>query len=80
MRIASVHDNDTQPFQWIVTSPHDSETPIKEYEVPVQYTKGMWEETEPVDVVLGGGEERLKLMRQKPCSPITVKDFKLTPV
>jgi hypothetical protein len=79
MCFASVHDNDPNPLQVVVTSAHSSETPIMEYVVPMKYTQGLLEETESVEIILGGGEEKLKLMRQKPCWPITIKDFKLTP-
>lgn len=80
MRISSVHDDDLHPFQWIVTSAHNTANPMKEYSVPHPYTKGMWGETDPVEIEIGGGVEILKVMRESPCWPITVKDYKLTPV
>ncbi|CAB9516926.1 Sulfatase-modifying factor enzyme 1 [Seminavis robusta] len=80
VRVASTHDEDPNPFQCIVTSAHHSEKPMSEHSIPFPYTKGLWEETEPVEIELGGGgDERLKFMRQKPCWPVTVRDFKLTP-
>ena len=79
MKIASVHDADLHPFLWVVTSAHHTAASIKEYSVPHSYTKGMWGETDPVEIDLGGGDEVLKLMRENPCWPITVKDYKLTP-
>ena len=79
MTIASVHDNDLKPFQWIITSAHHSAQPMKEYSVPHPYTRGMWGETDPVEVEIGGGDEVLKLMRENPSLSITVKEIKLAP-
>jgi hypothetical protein len=78
MQISSVHEDERTPFQWIVKSVHHKEKPMTEYKVEFPYTMGLWGETEPVKIELGGGEEIMKVMRQN-CLPITVKGFKLTP-
>jgi hypothetical protein len=71
MRIAAAHDRDLAPVQVTIDS--------KEYSIPVVYTKGLWEESEPIEVDLGGSDVIIAMTRTMPCHPISVKDFKLTP-
>ena len=49
-------------------------------DVPLPYTKGMWQDTKPVKVKLKEGRNRFDITYKAPNKGLTVKHFKLTPV
>jgi len=49
-------------------------------DVPLPYTKGMWEETEPVTVDLRKARNTLMLTCRAPNRGVSIKEFTLTPV
>lgn len=49
-------------------------------DMPLPYTKGMWEESAPVPINLTQGRNNLMFTCRAPNRGITIKDFRLTPV
>jgi len=49
-------------------------------DVPLPYTKGMWEETEPVSIELREGRNTLQLTSRAPNRGVSIKQFQLKPV
>ena len=60
------------PNQNLSVSVNDSPT----QDVPVYYTVGWWNETEPIEVQLTKGQNTLSFTRSS-CRPLVFKDFKL---
>jgi hypothetical protein len=74
-RICTVHRHE-DPLLVAIRSDESS----KEVSVNMPYTMGMWEETEPVVVVLGNTKMTLIVTRTRKQSAIGVKDIKLVPL
>lgn len=49
-------------------------------ELPLPFTVGMWASTEPMEIELDSGWNRLRFSRQNATAGLTIKDFRLTPV
>jgi hypothetical protein len=49
-------------------------------DIPLPYTKGMWEETEPVTIALKEGRNTLMFTCRAPNRGVSIKHFTLTPV
>jgi len=49
-------------------------------DIPLPYTKGMWEDTKPVEVDLQEGRNSLQFTAKSPNKGFSIKAFKLTPV
>ena len=48
-------------------------------EIPLPFTVGMWDSTEPLEVELAAGRNVLRVTRQGEAKGVTIKDFPLTP-
>jgi len=70
----------------VVTVSHDQHLLVaaneakKPVDIAVPYTVGKWEQTPPVEVVLGKGKNVLRFTRNEPVRGLTIKDFTLTRV
>ena len=49
-------------------------------EIPLPFTVGMWETTDPIEVQLRAGTNRLRFTREGEVKGVTIKEFVLTPV
>jgi hypothetical protein len=76
----TVHRNEKPIRLFVSSNSDDSEVPFLSVELP--YTMGMWQETAPVVVELGGPDvtNTLKFARQSNMGGVTVKEIKLIPV
>lgn len=71
-RVATVQTGQIFSF-----STKDSKQPI---ETPVPYTKGMWQQTEPIKVSLDQGKNVIQFELKPDSRGVTIKEFILTPV
>ncbi len=76
----TVHRNEKPIRLFVSSNSDDSEVPFLSVEFP--YTMGMWQETAPVVVELGGPDvtNTLEFARQSNMGGVTVKEIKLIPV
>jgi hypothetical protein len=65
-----------QTGQQFLFSTADSTSPI---ETPVPYTKGLWQQTEPVEITLTAGKNLIHFELKPGSRGVTLKDFTLTP-
>ncbi|MDP6114882.1 MAG: hypothetical protein QGG53_23720 [Planctomycetota bacterium] len=49
-------------------------------DIPLPYTRGMWEQTKPVTIALKEGRNTLQITIKAPNKGLTIKSFTLTPV
>lgn len=78
VKYVTVHETDLAPLL-LVASAGDNK---REYEIPISAdwrNSGKWQNTEPIQVELGGADENLKLSRKEGTYPLTLKDFTLSP-
>jgi len=66
-----------QEGQKFLISVNDGKPPI---EIAVPYTIGLWQQTQPVEVVLGRGQNVLQFAVKDGSRGVTIKEFTLTPV
>jgi len=71
-RVATV-----QTGQYFIFAVNDSNQPI---ETAVPYTKGIWQQTGPIEVSLVQGQNTLHFELKTGSRGVTIKDFTLTPV
>ena len=63
--------------QSVLLTVNNSKSPV---EIPLPFTVGMWDTTEPVTVELEKGPNHFVFKRDGDVKGITLKDFTLTPV
>jgi len=66
-----------QEGQKFLVAANDAKEPV---EIPVPYTLGKWQQTQPVDVTLVNGTNVLHLALKDGSRGVTIKGFTLTPV
>jgi DNA-directed RNA polymerase subunit K/omega len=49
-------------------------------DIPLPYTRGMWEQTKPVTIALKERRNTLQITIKAPNKGLTIKSFTLTPV
>jgi hypothetical protein len=64
------------PGQNLRVRPNDAQAPIV---LPLPYTVGMWQKSEPVEIALAKGKNVLQFYRVAPYRGLTIRDFTLTP-
>lgn len=70
--VVTVHED-----QKLLLAPNGAKAPI---DIPVPYTVGSWEQTKPVGIKLGKGENKLSFTCPAKNFGVTIKKFTLTPV
>lgn len=63
--------------QSLLLAVNDAPSPV---EIPLPFTVGMWETTDPIEVQLRPGMNRLRFTREGEVKGVTIKEFVLTPV
>ena len=66
-----------QEGQKFLIGTKDSNPPI---EIPVPYTIGMWQQTQPVDLPLANGKNVIHIALKDDSRGVSIKEFTLTPV
>lgn len=71
-KLATVHDTALAPLDVLING--------EEYKLEVPYTRGYWEDSSAVGVILGACEDTaIKISRTIPFHPLTIKGFKFIP-
>ncbi|KAL7575012.1 hypothetical protein ACA910_010828 [Epithemia clementina (nom. ined.)] len=77
-RVCTVHRAETDMV--VTIAPEANSEPKRIYNVPLPYTKGEWQTTEAVTIVLEGGPKRLSLKRAYQQFGIALKEITLSPI
>ncbi|CAB9516930.1 Sulfatase-modifying factor enzyme 1 [Seminavis robusta] len=73
-----LHENtDDHPLNIVITDGNGGNK--REYVIPLTYTWGEWADTKPLEIVLGGADETIKIERNPVKFPFAMKKFTLTP-
>jgi len=67
----------TSADQHLLVAANDAKEPT---DVAVPFTVGMWDKTQPIEVLLVKGQNVLRFSRNEPVKGLTIKDFTLRPV
>lgn len=65
------------PDQHLFVAINDAKEPV---DITAPYTHGLWEKTQPVEVTLVQGTNRLRFTRNDPVKGLTIKEFTLKPL
>ncbi len=74
--VLTFHVVTVQEFQKFRIAINDSKSPV---EIPVPYTLGQWQQTEPIEVSLNNGKNTIHFSLEDGSRGVTIKDFTLTP-
>ena len=77
-RVCTVHRQE-EPIL-LTIGPASKDDPSTVHTIKLPYTMGLWEETEPVIVELGGSASTLRFARPKQMFGFAFKDIRLVPV